>query len=157
MAEPDALGKESYIFSAGGPVWALDWCPVPSSSSTQYMAISALRDIEDQPAIGTRRSSDELGGIQIWSFDPAKAVPARCEIVLCIKGAGVLDLKWMPLGARDNVGFRDAVTGMKLIVAGRLDSGVAEAWGHRGRTAGRLSGVLPRPTTRNSTIGQPHT
>jgi transcription factor C subunit 6 len=103
MAEPDALGKESYVFSTGGPVWGTDWCPVPSSSDTQYLAVSTLRDIQDQPTIGTRRSSAELGSIQIWSFDSARAIAARCEIVLCIKGSGVLDLKWMPLGARDQV------------------------------------------------------
>lgn len=22
--------KEGYIFSAGGPIWGMDWCPVPS-------------------------------------------------------------------------------------------------------------------------------
>jgi len=82
------------------------------------MAISTLRDIEDQPTIGTRRSSDELGSIQIWSFDPAKATPAWCEIVLCIKGSAVLDLKWMPLGARDGVSWHCRGV-LVLIVAGR--------------------------------------
>jgi len=27
----------------------------------------------------------------------------QCEAVLCVKGGAALDLKWMPLGARDAV------------------------------------------------------
>ena len=81
----------------------MDWCPVPSSSTKQYLAVSTLRDTDDQPCIGVKRSTDERGAIQIWSIDSKGGGEMRCELVLCVRGGAILDLKWMPLGAADKV------------------------------------------------------
>lgn len=37
------------VFFAGGPVWALDWLPFrePDSGSTQYVALSAYRQLAE--------------------------------------------------------------------------------------------------------------
>lgn len=81
----------------------MDWCPVPSDSPKQYLAVSTLRDINDQPSIGVKRNRQDLSAIQIWSIESKGGGTMQCEAVLCVKGGAALDLKWMPLGARDEV------------------------------------------------------
>lgn len=111
--------RDGFIFSAGGPIWGMDWCPVPLSSPKQYLAISTLPDLDTQPLIGQKAHPQEKGSIQIWSLVPVTQALSggdgegqtsspsqsalRCEMVLCIKGGSATEIKWMPLGAYDEV------------------------------------------------------
>jgi transcription factor C subunit 6 len=64
--------------------------------------------------MGDKWSSDSRGSIQIWGATPPivdekgstkDEGSARCELVLCVQGGPVHDLKWMPMGAWDDVGL----------------------------------------------------
>jgi transcription factor C subunit 6 len=103
-------GKDGFLFAAGGPIWGLDWCPVSSSSSRQYLAVSTLRDMDDQPSIGVKRNREDRSAIQIWSMDGKGGGAMQCDLVMCVQGGAALDLKWMPLGAMDEV------SSMKLLL-----------------------------------------
>lgn len=108
MAGLQPSEKYEQVFYAGGPIWGMDWCPGPSSSTVHHLAVSTLRNLEDQPAIGVRRGRDSQAAIQIWSLDTDRSKGdgksrMQCEMVICIRGGAALDLKWMPLGARDEV------------------------------------------------------
>lgn len=95
-------------------MWGLDWCPYPGSAGgerlllllttdsggAQYVAVStAAGDIP----IGYRGPPEAHGSIQVWSVNEG-ATSAKCELVLCVEGGAVRDLKWMPLGAWDTEG-----------------------------------------------------
>lgn len=89
------------VFNTGGPVWGLDWCPHPESTTgIQHLAVSTAYN--DLP-IGSCGPSDARGAIQVWSVN-AEGTLARCELVLCVQGGAALDLKWMPLGGWDGDG-----------------------------------------------------
>lgn len=99
----------------------MDWCPVPLSTPKQYLAISTLPDLDTQPLLGQKVHPQEKGSVQIWSLVPTTQASAgedgegqtdngsssqsvlRCEMVLCIKGGSATEIKWMPLGAHDEV------------------------------------------------------
>ncbi len=106
------LEKDKYTqkFYAGGPIWGMDWCPSASASNTHHIAVSTLNGFSDQPTIGTKRPKNELGSIQIWSLDGDRSKDSgegggkmRCELVLCVEGGAAMEVKWLPLGARDEV------------------------------------------------------
>lgn len=131
----DLIGKydtlrSSYLFSAGGPIWGQDWCPLPEEQAareflqtddrdwnidivdynhTQFLAISTLPDIDFKPAAGEKLPTETLSAIQIWSTTLPSAdseeVTGRmkCEMVLCVKGGPGWAVKWMPMGAWDDV------------------------------------------------------
>jgi transcription factor C subunit 6 len=78
----------------------------------QYLALSTLPSLDSQPAIGDKWASDSKGCIQIWAAVPPSVNEkgavidggsARCELVLCVDGGPIHDLKWMPMGAWDDV------------------------------------------------------
>ncbi|EIW71800.1 hypothetical protein TREMEDRAFT_27087 [Tremella mesenterica DSM 1558] len=122
--------SQGFIFSAGGPIWGLDWCPYPERLSatldfTQYLAVSTLPRHDSNPTVGQKCSPDSPGCIQIWSMIAPDDVPSlqhssedhemeddsrtfgkekgemRCELVLCVDGGSAMDLRWMPLGVWD--------------------------------------------------------
>ena len=102
--------KHTQMFCAGGPIWGMDWCPTTSNTSIHHLAVSTVKDLEDRPAIGVRRPRSDKAAIQIWSLDTDRSSGEpgnrmRCELILCIQGGAALDLKWMPMGARDEVGL----------------------------------------------------
>lgn len=128
--------QESFVGFGGGPIWGLDWCPLPERVSArmscqsrlhtyeeltsaadlgnaQYLAVSCLPNIDTQPTMGEKRPADAPASIQIWSVvapltdhpteghsEPGKMV---CEMVLCVRGGPAMQLKWMPMGAWDEV------------------------------------------------------
>ncbi|WWD19510.1 hypothetical protein CI109_103971 [Kwoniella shandongensis] len=118
--------RVGYTFFAGGPIWGLDWCPYPTAKSAdfgnaQYLAVSTLPHIETRPAMYEKWPRSSHGSIQIWSLTPSENVQGddamnasesgptgasaggmRCEMVLCVQGGPVMEIKWMPLGAWDD-------------------------------------------------------
>ena len=116
------------VFSAGGPIWGLDWCPGPSRRLGHYLAITTLPNVGHQPRLGERVGKDDPGCIQIWSLAPQSESISiggqerqggqadregesgdgsdggmKCEMVLCVDGGWSMEVKWMPLGAWDEV------------------------------------------------------
>jgi len=68
--------------------------------------------LDTKAAIGEKWPADSLGSIQIWGAIPPtldaqdKVVDAgnmSCDLILCLSGGPVVDLKWMPMGAWDDV------------------------------------------------------
>ncbi|RSH91739.1 hypothetical protein EHS25_009108 [Saitozyma podzolica] len=141
--------KEGYVFSAGGPIWGLDWCPYPDNLAEhfgyeQYIAISPLPHIETQPALGEKWPRSSKAGIQIWSVDPPSS-PARpraddttpregregmrCELVLCVEGGSAMEVQWMPLGAWDDFDFhgldQSRIPKLGILAAVQLDGSVS--------------------------------
>jgi len=58
--------------------------------------------------MGERWPRDTPGGIQVWSMTPPSEDESdpggmRCEMVLCVDGGAAMEIKWMPLGAWDEV------------------------------------------------------
>lgn len=85
----------------------------PEFHYAQYLAVSPLPHIETRPALGEKWPRDTTACIQIWSITPPNIASdgkvieesrMKCEMVLCVKGGSAMDLKWMPLGAWDEVG-----------------------------------------------------
>ncbi|EKM55117.1 uncharacterized protein PHACADRAFT_161079 [Phanerochaete carnosa HHB-10118-sp] len=101
----------SHVFSAGGPVWALDWCPISPDGREaiqrrQYLAIGPLPSHDYAPLIGVKRSTSAC--IQIWSLNPTPPPKddlgfMRCDIVLCTGAGPAYELKWCPLPSHDSL------------------------------------------------------
>ena len=60
-------------FFAGGPVWAMAWCPVPlqltvfnNTSVSQFLAVSVHKGMEDVYISGQSYAHSNM--IQIWNF-----------------------------------------------------------------------------------------
>ncbi|KIR41617.1 transcription factor C subunit 6 [Cryptococcus deuterogattii 99/473] len=86
--------------------------------NTQYLAVSTLSHLADQPKMFDKCPPETKGSIQIWSLLPPKqSEPAEeeqdlamegensggmaCELVLCIQGGNAMQIRWMPLGVWD--------------------------------------------------------
>lgn len=100
--------QQGCMFSAGGPIWSLDWCPLPAHHGhTQYLAVSTLPDLAYPVPMGRKVPRETPGSVQIWSTTPATAdsggMTMRCEMVLCTQGGPMWACKWMPIGAWDSL------------------------------------------------------
>jgi hypothetical protein len=86
---------------------------ISDSNYTQYLAVSTLPNLQSNPALGERGERGAPGNIQIWSATPprfdgktsqvAERGEMRCELVLCVDGGSVMEMKFMTLGAWDDV------------------------------------------------------
>ncbi|OWZ36086.1 transcription factor C subunit 6 [Cryptococcus neoformans var. grubii Br795] len=148
--------RPGFTFYAGGPIWGLDWCPIPRSKpaefeNTQYLAISTLSHLSDQPKMFDKCPPETKGSIQIWSLLPPPKQSAQedqdeeedvamegernggmvCELVLCVEGGNAMQIRWMPLGVWDefDVGkMRDEemeIPKLGIIAAVQLDGSVS--------------------------------
>jgi hypothetical protein len=93
---------------------------------SHYVAVSPHPSVHTPTSIGEKWPADTPGCIQIWSMLPRTQKPTSngdnsdrevdpdtsdnddkghmcCEMVLCIEGGAATDLKWLPLGAWDEV------------------------------------------------------
>lgn len=129
----------SHVFSAGGPVWALDWCPISPSGreavqKRQYVAVAPLPSYDYVPRIGVKRSTPAC--IQIWSLNPTESSAKvaeeddlgfmRCDMVLCVDAGPAYELKWCPLPSHDPLETGEAPPGVprKLgLLAGTFEDG----------------------------------
>lgn len=71
--------------------------------------------LDTKASIGHKWPTNSPASIQIWGAAPPildsqdKLIVEghmNCELVLCVGGGPALDLKWMPLGAWDDVSIR---------------------------------------------------
>ncbi|ORY26711.1 hypothetical protein BCR39DRAFT_560442 [Naematelia encephala] len=133
--------KSGFVFSAGGPIWGLDWCPLPERltagafsqltprkaagfGGAQYLAVSVLPNIETNPGIGEKWTGENHACIQIWSVkspisEKGSKGEMKCEMVLCIDGGPGMEIRWLPLGAWDELNLAND-TGTRLPKLGIL-------------------------------------
>ncbi|KAH0826976.1 hypothetical protein J3R83DRAFT_4635 [Lanmaoa asiatica] len=109
-----------YVFSAGSPVWGIDWCPTdqgdrPARLFKHYLAVAPFPSRSHAPSIGVNVSRPSPACIQIWALKPRtrdenamdedrrRSDPAevRCEMVLCLESGPAQEIKWCPLPAHD--------------------------------------------------------
>ncbi|GJJ12293.1 hypothetical protein Clacol_006534 [Clathrus columnatus] len=105
------VGKKSHLFYAGGPVWAIDWCPMlpdDTHRKKQYLAVGPLPSVAHSLTFGKPASRPSPACIQIWSLSPSTANPSAedagvltCPMVICVDNGSALDLKWCPLPVND--------------------------------------------------------
>lgn len=121
--------SSGFLLCAGGPVWGLDWCPYPDrlGNGKQYVAVSTIPSYLE-PTTGGRCDASVQGSIQIWSVPftddntpPSSTQSARCEVVLCLDGGPVSDVKWMPIGAWDELGDDGSRPKLGILAAVQLD------------------------------------
>ncbi|KAJ9093228.1 hypothetical protein QFC19_008434 [Naganishia cerealis] len=119
--------RQCQVFDAGQFVSGMDWCPMSEEDSAkrgfrQYLAVSTMTPapVDDL----SHPTNKPRGCIQIWSLTPrspeeremAKAqMPVEaledyqeaydadmvCEMVVCIEGSEVRELKWLPFSCCD--------------------------------------------------------
>ncbi|KAJ3501273.1 hypothetical protein NMY22_g18982 [Coprinellus aureogranulatus] len=138
--------SKAYVFNAGAPVWAIDWCPihVDDRASTpfpaaalvishssgrefkQYLAVAPFPNSSHSPEIGVKVQRPSSACIQIWSLS-AKAEDRdvgqmKCEMVLCLDNGPAFDLKWCPLPSHNE--FNSKRSPRKLgLLAGTFEDG----------------------------------
>lgn len=50
---------------AGGPLWAMEWCPAPDDSADrQYVALACHREMDDEHCVNQTYGGDAL--VQLW-------------------------------------------------------------------------------------------
>ena len=65
------ISSEPYVLNAGGPVWAMAWCPSPLGSATkQYLAVYAHGSVTQHHDVTKACSGPGL--IQLWDCDDLK-------------------------------------------------------------------------------------
>ncbi|KAK8853096.1 hypothetical protein IAR55_003797 [Kwoniella newhampshirensis] len=156
FAETNSINPRiGHTFFAGGPIWGMDWCPYPASRAaefgdSQYLAVSTLPHIDTRPAMYEKWPRTSHGSIQIWSLRPGFSVAVdgddvmngagftgtetggmTCELVLCVQGGPVMEIRWMPLGVWDDydlstLGRKDTpVPKLGILVAVQLDGTIS--------------------------------
>uniref|UniRef100_A0A8C7BHP7 General transcription factor 3C polypeptide 2 n=3 Tax=Neovison vison TaxID=452646 RepID=A0A8C7BHP7_NEOVI len=90
-------------FFTGGPLWALDWCPVPEgAAASQYVALFSSPDMNETHPLSQLHSGPGL--LQVWglgTLQPESCPGNRAHFVYgiaCDHGC-IWDLKFCPSGA----------------------------------------------------------
>ncbi|XP_003586709.2 general transcription factor 3C polypeptide 2 isoform X1 [Bos indicus] len=99
-AHPERLDVS---FFTGGPLWALDWCPVPEgSAASQYVALFSSPDMNETHSLSQLYSGPGL--LQLWdlgTLQQESCLGNRAHFVYgiaCDHGC-IWDLKFCPSGA----------------------------------------------------------
>lgn len=76
--------QNTWFLNAGGPVWALEWCPSIDEQGAQYLAVGCFKTMDKQLILGQRVSSTDQeskkDSLQVWRV-PKDAKP---ELAYCI-------------------------------------------------------------------------
>ncbi|XP_054473974.1 general transcription factor 3C polypeptide 2 [Anoplopoma fimbria] len=98
-AHPD---RWDMLLNAGGPVWAMEWCPTPDGApASQYVALACHRGMEDQHCVNKTHSG--AGLVQLWDLGALEynsrpeSTPALAYGLAQDKGF-IWHLKWCPAG-----------------------------------------------------------
>uniref|UniRef100_A0A8C2ZRX1 General transcription factor IIIC, polypeptide 2, beta n=1 Tax=Cyclopterus lumpus TaxID=8103 RepID=A0A8C2ZRX1_CYCLU len=97
-ANPAHPDRWDMLLYAGGPVWAMEWCPTPDSvEASQYIALACHRGMEDEHCVNKTHSG--VGLIQLWHLGTLKpdSQPALAYGLAQDQGF-VWTLKWCPAG-----------------------------------------------------------
>ncbi|XP_062415644.1 general transcription factor 3C polypeptide 2 isoform X2 [Pungitius pungitius] len=101
-AAPTHPDRWDTLLYAGGPVWALEWCPTPDGApASQYVALSCHRGMDDRHCVDRTHSGKGL--VQLWELGrleyncSPERQPALAYGLSQDKGFIWL-LKWCPAG-----------------------------------------------------------
>uniref|UniRef100_A0A3Q3X5Z4 Uncharacterized protein n=1 Tax=Mola mola TaxID=94237 RepID=A0A3Q3X5Z4_MOLML len=89
------------LLFAGGPVWAMEWCPTPDGAPvTQYVALACHRGMDDQHYVNKMYGGPAL--IQLWDVGKLECNNRYSQPILVYglaqdKGF-IWHLKWCPAG-----------------------------------------------------------
>uniref|UniRef100_A0A1A7WT83 General transcription factor IIIC, polypeptide 2, beta n=1 Tax=Iconisemion striatum TaxID=60296 RepID=A0A1A7WT83_9TELE len=99
---PAHSGRWDMLLFAGGPVWALEWCPTPDGApASQYLALACHRGMDDVHQVN--QIYTEPGLVQLWDCGSLKynsrpdSQPALAYGLAQDKGF-IWQLKWCPAG-----------------------------------------------------------
>ncbi|KAM9496467.1 general transcription factor 3C polypeptide 2 isoform 1-T2 [Clarias gariepinus] len=90
------------LFFVGGPVWAMEWGPVPEGAAhTQYAALYCNRNMDTRHKINTLHT--EHGLLQLWDLgklQTSRPLSSPClAYALAIDDGCIWNMKWCPAGA----------------------------------------------------------
>ncbi|XP_020510922.2 general transcription factor 3C polypeptide 2 [Labrus bergylta] len=98
-ADPD---RWDMLLYAGGPVWALEWCPTPDGApASQFIALACHRGMDDKHCFN--KTYTKHGLVQLWGFGSLEcnsrpdSSPAFTYGLAQDKGF-IWHLKWCPAG-----------------------------------------------------------
>ncbi|XP_035851352.1 general transcription factor 3C polypeptide 2 isoform X2 [Sander lucioperca] len=101
-AVPSHPDRWDMLLYAGGPVWAMEWCPTPDGApASQYIALACHRGMDDQHYVNKMYSGS--GVIQLWDLGTLEynsrpdSQPALAYGLAQDKGF-IWQLKWCPSG-----------------------------------------------------------
>ncbi|XP_060948064.1 general transcription factor 3C polypeptide 2 [Limanda limanda] len=101
-AVPAHTERWDMLLNAGGPVWAMEWCPTPDGApATQYLAVACHRGMDDQHYVNKTYTGPGL--IQLWDMGNMEynsspdSQPALAYGLAQDKGF-IWNLKWCPAG-----------------------------------------------------------
>ncbi|KAA8582879.1 hypothetical protein FQN60_015425 [Etheostoma spectabile] len=101
-AVPSHPDRWDMLLYAGGPVWAMEWCPTPDGApASQYLALACHRGMDDQHYVNKMYSGSGL--IQLWDLGMLEynsrpdSQPAFAYGLAQDKGF-IWQLKWCPAG-----------------------------------------------------------
>ncbi|XP_056283466.1 general transcription factor 3C polypeptide 2 isoform X2 [Pseudoliparis swirei] len=101
-AKPAHPDRWDMLLCAGGPVWAMEWCPTPDGAeASQYVALACHRGMEDKHCVN--KTHGGVGLIQLWHLSTLKynsrpdSQPALAYGLAQDSGF-VWTLKWCPAG-----------------------------------------------------------
>ncbi|KAI4893402.1 hypothetical protein NFI96_033624 [Prochilodus magdalenae] len=99
---PPHLERWDSLFFVGGPVWAMEWCPLPEGAAeTQYVALYCNRNMDDRHKMNVLYAEQSL--LQLWDLgklqmNGASTSPHLAYGIAMDEGC-IWSLKWCPSGA----------------------------------------------------------
>ncbi|KAI9547328.1 hypothetical protein NQZ68_018552 [Dissostichus eleginoides] len=109
---------DMFLF-AGGPVWAMEWCPTPDGApASQYLAVSCHRGMDDQHVFNKTYGGPAL--LQLWDLGLLKyncrpESPPALSYGLAQDKGFIWQLSWCPAG-----GWEPPLCGRKAPLLPRL-------------------------------------
>ncbi|XP_070844275.1 general transcription factor 3C polypeptide 2 [Chaetodon trifascialis] len=99
---PAHPGRWDMLLFAGGPVWAMEWCPTPDGApASQYVALACHRGMDDRHCV--HKTYAGLGLVQLWDVGRLEcnsrpdSQPSLAYGLAQDKGF-IWSLKWCPAG-----------------------------------------------------------
>ncbi|XP_047674883.1 general transcription factor 3C polypeptide 2 isoform X1 [Tachysurus fulvidraco] len=90
------------LFFVGGPVWAMEWCPVPEGAAhKQYVALYCNRNMDDRHKVNKLHTEHAL--LQLWDLGKLQMSrplsSPRLAYALAVDDGCIWSIKWCPAGA----------------------------------------------------------
>uniref|UniRef100_A0A8D0A1X9 General transcription factor IIIC, polypeptide 2, beta n=1 Tax=Sander lucioperca TaxID=283035 RepID=A0A8D0A1X9_SANLU len=99
-AVPSHPDRWDMLLYAGGPVWAMEWCPTPDGApASQYIALACHRGMDDQHYVNKMYSGS--GVIQLWDLGTLEYNSRYSRTLaygLAQDKGFIWQLKWCPSG-----------------------------------------------------------
>ncbi|XP_060770165.1 general transcription factor 3C polypeptide 2 isoform X2 [Neoarius graeffei] len=90
------------LFFVGGPVWAMEWCPIPEGAEhIQYAAVYCNRNMDDRHKMNKLHTEQVL--LQLWDLGKLQMSrplsSPRLAYALAVDDGCIWNMKWCPAGA----------------------------------------------------------